>query len=46
MIVPISCQAPNGFSESGHYGTDFATRKSYFRSNTHVRFNYVLNLIV
>ena len=31
--------APAGFSESGHYGTHYASSKTYFRSNTHVRFN-------
>ena len=35
-IVPLT--APAGFSESGHYGTHFASRKTYFRSNTHVRY--------
>ena len=35
-IIPLA--TPVGFSESGHYGTHFATRKSYFRSNTHVMF--------
>ena len=39
-IIPFA--APAGFSESGHYGTRFATRKSYFRSNTRVKYKYAL----
>ena len=32
VISMISAQAPKGFENLGNYGTQFATRKTYYRS--------------
>lgn len=46
-VNPVPLETPAGFILSGHYGTNFSTRKSYYRrTHTAVRFKLALSVKV